>query len=111
MTAQDERRSFPRYPFIAHAEVRDAGESSRLSARVSDISLSGCYLDMMNPLPVNTRIRVIIHDNKNPFEAQARIVYSVPNLGAGVAFLDLEPSSKSSLEACIESAIQDATLR
>src|SRR5438876_7955085 len=40
-----ERREAPLHPFIASAEETDLASGARLSARVSELSLKGCYLD------------------------------------------------------------------
>src|SRR5580692_4207553 len=52
-----ERRS-PRFPFIASAQVVETRTEARLQARTSDLSREGCYLDMLNPLPIGTRQRI-----------------------------------------------------
>jgi PilZ domain-containing protein len=52
---EQERRRSPRFPFIAAAEVHEESNGWQLSARVSDISATGCYVDTINPLPVAPR--------------------------------------------------------
>ena len=93
-----DRRSAVRHAFIAHAELVDEGRTTRLKARVSDLSLTGCYLDMLHPLPVGTNIVLSITDSVGVFEAKAKIVYSVPALGAGVAFVDPSPDLLARIE-------------
>ena len=59
-----ERRS-PRFPFIASAQVVETRTEARLQARTSDLSREGCYLDMLNPLPTGTRLRInVTHHNQ-----------------------------------------------
>ena len=95
---EHERRCVPRYPFIAHAELSDEERTIYLQARVSDISLSGCYLDMIHPLPAGTQIALYVTDDTGSFQARGKIVYSLPNLGSGVAFLDVNPALRSDIE-------------
>ena len=52
-----ERRWAPRFPFIASAEVLSESAGTRLVARISDISASGCYVDTIYPLTDGTPIR------------------------------------------------------
>ena len=52
-----ERRRDLRYPFTAAVEVFEPQSQSKLTARTSDISLGGCYVDTINPLPVSTDSR------------------------------------------------------
>ena len=87
----DERRRTPRYPFIATAEVIDQSSQASVSTRVTELSLHGCYLDMPNPLPTDTQIKVKIYSEGRFFEASGVVVYSQPNHGVGVTFRDVRP--------------------
>ncbi len=70
---EQERRRSSRFPFIASAEVRSENNSSRLAARVSDISAAGCYVDTINPLPHGTLVRVKIFNETQSFEPLPRL--------------------------------------
>ena len=96
-----DRRSVPRHTYIAHAELADEGRSTRLNVRISDISTKGCYVDMIHPLPEGTHVTLDIADSSGPIQAKGRIVYSVPQLGAGVAFLDLPPEVTAQIERSV----------
>jgi len=50
-----EKRRSPRYSFIASAELIEVKADVRIVSRVSELSLHGCYLDMMNPFPRERR--------------------------------------------------------
>ena len=86
-----ERRRTPRYIFIASAELYEERTDVRVASRVSELSLHGCYLDMMNPFPAGTLVLLKIFADELTFQSKARIIYATPNVGAGVAFLDVEP--------------------
>jgi hypothetical protein len=94
----EERRRTPRYPFIATAEVTDQSSRASISTRVSELSLHGCYLDMPNPLPKDTRINIKIYSEGKFFESSGTIVYSQPNLGVGVTFREIRPQFLSVLK-------------
>ena len=51
-----ERRKAVRHPFIARAEIIDERENARTSSKISDLSASGCYVEMMNPFPEGTAV-------------------------------------------------------
>lgn len=87
----EERRRTPRYPFIATAEVVDATSLARMSARVTELSLYGCYLDMPNALPKDAQIKIKIYSEGKFFESGGVVVYSQPNIGVGVTFRDVRP--------------------
>jgi len=102
-----ERRRVPRYQFIASAELIEEVADVRIASRVSELSLYGCYLDMMNPFPVNTLVLVKISAGDAYFEARSKIVYSQPNMGAGVTFLAVEAQYQPILERWLEGAKRD----
>jgi hypothetical protein len=73
-----ERRRAPRYPFIADAEVIETASDTKLGAKTSDLSIGGCFLDMLNPSPVGTDIRVRISHANTTFTASGRVVFNLP---------------------------------
>lgn len=100
---QEKRRS-PRYSFVASAELIEERADVRIASRVSELSLHGCYLDMMNPFPTGTMVLVKISAGDGFFEAKSKIIYSQPNMGAGVGFLHVEPNSQTALERWLDEA-------
>lgn len=99
-----ERRRTPRYTFIASAELIEEASDVRIATRVSELSLHGCYLDMMNPFPLGTLVLVKISAGDSFFQAKSKIVYSQPNMGAGVTFLETEPEYQPVLERWLDEA-------
>ena len=98
----EERRRTPRFTFIASAELIEETSDVRIATRVSELSLHGCYLDMMNPFPVATLVLVKISAGDAFFEAKSKIVYSQANMGAGVVFLETEPEFQPVLERWLD---------
>jgi len=101
-----ERRQTPRYPFVAEALVRDDSSGATVNTRVSDLSLYGCYLDMVEPLPVGTPITVKINSGGRYLEASGEVVYAAPNLGMGVSFHDVNFQSLIVLKEWLVQAAQ-----
>jgi hypothetical protein len=99
-----EKRRSPRYSFIASAELIEERADVRIASRVSELSLHGCYLDMMNPFPTGTLVLVKISAGDAFFEARSKIVYSQPNMGAGVGFLEVAAPSQEVLERWLDEA-------
>jgi hypothetical protein len=81
-----ERRRSPRYPFVASAELIIEKERTKMEVRVTELSLNGCYFDMVNPLPDGTPIHVKIFFENEFFEAKGKVIYAQPNLGMGATF-------------------------
>ena len=83
-----ERRSVPRYPFVANVKIYEPLGRIRLDGQTSEISANGCYVDVMNPLEKNTVLQLRIVRDGQEFQTWARVAYAQPNLGMGVAFFD-----------------------
>jgi len=102
-----EKRRSPRYSFIASAELIEERADVRIASRVSELSLHGCYLDMMNPFPKGTLVLVKIAAGDAFFEAKANVIYAQPNMGAGLGFLEVGPDSQAVLERWLDGAEQE----
>ena len=87
---QWERRSSPRFRFIAEAEVIAIENDTKLQARTSDLSIGGCFLDTLNPSPKGTEIQVRIRHAGAVFNARGRVVFVVPHLGMGISFTTVD---------------------
>lgn len=87
-TAHDvaDRRTSERFPFSAVTEVVDIATATRITARVSDISHTGCYLDVINVFGPGTKIQISIRHGSLQFEAAGVVVYSLSGMGMGITF-------------------------
>jgi hypothetical protein len=105
---EQEKRRTPRYIFFAAAELLEEKSEVRVASRVSELSLYGCYLDMMNPFPVDTSILLKIWTEEcSVFQTKARIIYAQANMGAGVQFGDVEPQSLALLQQWLAEAAKE----
>jgi hypothetical protein len=84
--ATAERRDARRYPFICPAELMDLEGNTRISARTADLSLHGCYIDTLNPFPLDTRVRLRLAKNDQQLELQARVTACHMGSGMGLMF-------------------------
>jgi len=105
--SEEQRRRNPRYAFIANAELFEPKTQMRIATRVSELSLQGCYLDMLNPFPEDALALVKISVGKTVFETKVRVVYAHSNLGVGLVFLEPDPKNVEVLKAWIEEAKKD----
>jgi len=95
---EHERRFSPRFSFIASAEVLSETAGTRTTARISDLSVTGCYVDTINPLPHGSFVHVRIFTESQHFEAPATVVYAHTHLGMGLVFRDLPLGSRTTLQ-------------
>jgi hypothetical protein len=55
-----EGRRSPRFAFYASAEITELQTQTRLTARTSELSRHGYYMDMVNPLGFLPRFRCVL---------------------------------------------------
>lgn len=99
-----ERRRAPRYQFIADAVVTELVSGAKFAARTSDLSIGGCFVDMLNPPPEGTDIRIEISHEGTTLAVLGTVVFVVPNMGMGVRFTSAEPMQLSVLEKWLDEA-------
>jgi hypothetical protein len=99
--AAADRRTHPRYTFIAPAEVVAADAGARIKTRVRDLSQQGCYVDTESPLPLGTATDVRITKGAATFEAQARVVSQQPGKGMGLMFTAVPSEQHETLDSWI----------
>jgi hypothetical protein len=95
-------RRWPRFPFIAIVIATDPRSMVAMTARTSDLSLGGCYIDSVNPPPSGATITVELVHKARSFHAVGRVVYSEPNMGAGISFEEISKEDREILIQWIE---------
>lgn len=93
---KEQKRRGPRYSFMATAAV-EVQSGAKFVTRTSELSLHGCYLDMMNPFPEGTQIKLKITHRNADFEALGKVLYAQPNMGMAVAFDTVDPAHQAVL--------------
>jgi hypothetical protein len=93
------QRSVRRCPLVASAEVTELRSRTLLSGRTSEIGLGGCYVDSLNSFPEGTLVALRILRDQGIFETKAKVVYSDPGFGMGLAFIEIMPEQRLLLEA------------
>ena len=92
------KRAVRRCAFVSSVEVTDLKSGTKLSSRTSEIGMGGCYIDALNPFPVDTLLGLRILRDQGVFNAKAKVVYSDAKFGMGVAFTDVPQKDKATLE-------------
>lgn len=100
----DERRRGPRYPFFASAQITELQTKVGMTARTSELSRHGCYMDMLNPLPLGTPVRVQITYQEQTIDTMGRVIYSQSNMGMGVSFDEMKAEAEALLEKWFDEA-------
>lgn len=106
-TATAERRDAERYPFVCPVDVVDLAGSTMISARTSDMSLQGCYIDTLNTLPKGTRVRLQLNKNNQRLELRAEVMACHVG-GMGLVFEQLSLTQQSVLVSWLDSTFAPA---
>ena len=91
-------RTTPRFTFIAEAEI----VGLKVCARVSELSVGGCYIDSINPLPRGTDVRFRIRYGCSTCEFSGTVIYTHAGFGMGVAFGELTAEQRSTLDVWLD---------
>ena len=70
-----ERRAAPRYPCRGSISMQQTESAGRTSAAVADISLSGCYVELMQTFPVGTKVSALLNVESISISFNARSPY------------------------------------
>lgn len=99
MPKRNERRRDPRYSLTADAEIVDMESGMKMTARTLDFSRSGCYLDMLNPLPADKVVTLRLAKWQQTLETQAKVVHSSAGMGMGLMFGVLDAAQRAIVES------------
>ena len=95
---KSERRGGNRLSMVDTAQFTELRAQNTSKARLYDLSPTGCYLEMLNPPPKGTEIRVRLDLRGKAFEAQAVVVRCEPNMGMGVLFTQIDAAFQEILD-------------
>ena len=88
---EQDRRRTPRYPFKGSIEMREGTSEDKRTARVSGLSLNGCFVETSSPYPEGTSLAIKLFTETEFFEGQASVVYAQENRGMGLMFKETKP--------------------
>jgi hypothetical protein len=101
-----DRRAHPRFKTVNSVEIHPEGQEAPIRARTADMSAGGCFIEMPNPLPKGTQIKIGIWVNDSKLWATGRVVTSTPGFGIGVQFIEISEQDKSQLLRFLESTVR-----
>jgi len=86
-----------RYAFLANIELIDVESERKLREQTCDLSLFGCQVKCLEPLPAGTKVRLKITYKGAAFTALGRIA-NVRGKSMGVVFTTVADKDQSVLE-------------
>jgi len=109
-----ERRKQPRFQVSVPVEAHVLGDenghndvsSVPLRCVTSDLSVDGCYIESMDPVPVGTRLELKIF-LEDTLLILARVVTCYPQVGYGIQFLRMLPEDQNALSQFLKSKAKE----
>ncbi|HTZ72289.1 MAG TPA: PilZ domain-containing protein [Candidatus Aquilonibacter sp.] len=100
------RRVNPRFPVSADAEIM-LKDGRWIHGQLSELSLRGCYVDSLEPLPVGTELHLSVFDGIGTCELPGKVIYKHSGGGLGVAgmgvlFSEMPADQNSVIHAWID---------
>ena len=92
-----ERRQSPRLRCSGSVEFRVEGDETQTWGTLTDISLHGCYVEMTNTYPVDTRVELVMKSCGLRIQAAGNVRASYPGLGMGICLTRIDPLQKLQL--------------
>ena len=101
--APPERRRNPRYKCEGSATFRTQGSDVRTWGTFTDLSISGCYVELKATFPVGAMIDLELELNGMRAQLKGEVRVSYPFLGMGVAFRERTPENLRQVQAMVDS--------
>jgi PilZ domain-containing protein len=97
-----QKRGAKRIEYRSEVECSSTGNSP-LDPRISDLSVTGAFIDSMNGLPEGSRMLLRFPlPSGETVTVQVEVVHSMPHFGMGVRFLDLGEDSRHAIQALVD---------
>ncbi len=98
----EDKRASQRAMNVIEVECHTIDETETpISARISDLSTTGAFLDSMNALPPGTKLALRFMAGQQEVRVAAEVVHAMPQFGMGVRFLDLSSEGRAAIAALI----------
>ena len=105
------RRRHPRYSCELAVEVRVENSNTPIWSTTSDVSETGCFVHLLNVLPLSARLDIALWVRGAKVWAQGDVVWSLGGLGTGINFIAISEEGRQRLRELIESGPQVADRR
>lgn len=97
----EERRYAPRYRCAGDVELINPGTGITLHGSLSDISVGGCYVEMMAPLTSGKEVELRLTAKGVTLKARGVVRASHPAIGMGIEFTEMRDEDRQRLDQLI----------
>ena len=96
----EEKRRYGRLPLVI--ETSWEGSGIKASARTTDISATGCFVDTLGPAEVGDTVNLkLTLRNGEHVMVEGEVMYQMPRVGFGVRFTNITDSDRLRLESIL----------
>jgi len=99
---EQDRRLHDRYTVQVQIELRAEGVDAPMRLETTDLSLGGCYVQLLMPLSVGNRVRVTLWLDGCSIVIHGRVVTRHPQFGNGIMFLEFEGEGEQLLKRYLD---------
>lgn len=92
-----ERRRYKRFNCSGVAHVREENSQFAVEGRILDVSMSGCYVEMMSPMRVGAKVHIEVKLCGQMLSLPAIVRVSQLNMGMGLEFAVFPPGQREKL--------------
>jgi hypothetical protein len=65
---------------------------------VVDISLTGCFVEMLSPLSVGSAVSITLESGEERVKSRGEVRSSLPGMGIGIQFKEMDENSNKALK-------------
>jgi|ERR1017187_6178997 hypothetical protein len=100
---EPDRRQHSRYTTQVQVEIRQEGSDVSMRLETTDLSLGGCYIQLMIPLSVGIRLQATLWLDGYPIVIRGLVVTRHPQFGNGIMFVEIEGQGDQLLHRYLDS--------
>jgi len=101
LTERD-RRQHPRFTVQVQIEIREEGNPVPMRLATTDLSRAGCYIELMMPLAIGTRLQATLWLDAYPIVIHGHVVTCHPQYGNGIMFDKFEGEAEPLLRRYLD---------
>jgi PilZ domain len=98
---RQERRRHVRFPCAGVAQVWEGANQYAVTGRLNEISMGGCYVEMMSPMRARTAVRLELEIDGHSVRVEALVRTSQPAFGMGLEFTRVAPPELEKLHRVV----------
>lgn len=102
-----ERRRSVRFQCSGTVEIQADGSDVHLAGNLTDISLHGCYVEMLTTFPTDTLVMLKIEARGVRFQTHAKVRATYPFVGMGMCFAEIEPGQQMQLSQLLRAIVSE----